>query len=289
MEASENCFSYLIGTDQEDNANCFGVFDNGIRLRLDALLNLIKTLFICVILSLSSYYFIRDTNKLVIEPIDSIISKIRTISNNPMAALNSKEDKDYLKQKNEKNEVRKKKENCCQKKADEVMETAVLDKTITKIASLLAMGLGENGSNILSRSLRNNLDQELNPMIEGRNTVAIYSYCEIQHFSEIFKVFKEDILIFVNDLAEIVHEISDENFGLPDKNLGEAFSLIWNIEEEFLKENQQSKELEATNCNVVKQLSDAAVITVLKILMEVYRSGKLSKVNYKFFESGLVY
>lgn len=260
-------------------ASCVGLFDNGIRLRLEALLNLIKTLFICLILSTSSYFFIRDTNTLVIEPIDSIISKIRTISNNPMEALNAKEDRDYLQ---EKNEVPKKKKTCCEKKGDEVMETAVLDKTITKIASLLAMGLGENGSNILSRSLRNNLDQELNPMIEGRKTVAVYSYCEIKNFYEIFKVLKEDVLVFVNDLAEIVHDICDENFGLPDKNLGEAFSLIWSIEEEYTKVNPVSNELEAIKCNVVTQLSDAAVITILEILMEVYKTGKLAKVNFKF-------
>ncbi len=193
-----------------------------------------------------------------------------------MEALNAKEEKDYLK---EKNEVPKKKKICCEKKSGEVMETAVLDKTITKIASLLAMGLGENGSNILSRSLKNNLDQEINPMIEGNKTVAIYSYCEIKNFYEIFKVLKEDILVFVNDLAEIVHEICDENFGLPDKNLGEAFSLIWGIEEQFTKVNPQSIELEAIKCNAVMQLTDAAVIAVLKIIIEVYKTGKLSKVN----------
>lgn len=266
----------MIGTELEDNANCFGIFDNGIRLRLEALLNLVKTLFICLILTASSYFFIRDTNKLVIEPIDSIISKIQTISNNPMEAVNAEEDKDYLKETN--NEVLKKKKNCCNKKTDEMMETAVLDKTISKIASLLAMGLGENGSNILSRSLKNNLEQEPNLMMEGHKAVAIYSYCEIKNFNEIFKVFKEDILVFINDIADILHEISDENFGFPDKNLGESFSLIWSILEEHTRVNPIGKELEAIKCSAVTQLADAAVITVLKTIMEIHKNGKINKV-----------
>jgi len=260
----------------QDYARCFGIFDNGKRLRLEALLNLTKTLFICIILSASSYLFIRDTNTLVIQPIDSIISKIRTISNNPMEAVNAKEDRDYLKE--NKSEILKKNNKCCEKKEDEMMETAVLDKTITKIASLLAMGLGENGSNILSRSLKENFDQELNLMLEGQKTVAIYCYCELKKFYEIFKVFKEDILILVNDIADILHEICDENFGLPDKNPGEGFSLIWRINDEFTIVNPISNKLEVSKCNVVMQLSDAAVITVLKTLMEVHKTGKLDKV-----------
>jgi len=196
-----------------------------------------------------------------------------------MEALNNKEDKDYLKEKN----VIQIKRGCCSKKTEEVMETAILDKTITKLASLLAMGLGENGSNILAKSLKDNLEQEINPLSDGQKIVAIYSFCEIQDYYEIFRILNEDYLIFLNDLAEIIHEIAEENFGLADKNLGNAFSLVWNIDEEFTNISSENGELEEMRCEFVSQLTDAAVITALKIIMEIHTTGKLTKVQFFLF------
>jgi len=143
---------------------------------------------------------------------------------------------------------------------------------------LLAMGLGENGSNILSSSLKNNLEQEINTIIEGEKTVAVYCYCEIQDFYEIFKVLKENVLIFVNEIAEIVHCITDENFGFVDKNIGEAFSLIWRIDENFIRINPYNNELEAVKSNAITNIIQASVITIIKIIMEIYKTGKLYKV-----------
>jgi len=265
----------LLGTDFDKDANCYGVFDNGIRSRLGALLNLVKTIFICLILSTSYYFFIKDTNTLVIEPIDSIISKIRVISNNPMEAINNMENIENLQ---EKIFITPKKSCCISPKSDKIMETTILDKTISKIANLLAIGLGENGSNILSRSLKNNQQQEINTIIEGNETVAIYSFCQIFNFYEIFDSLKENVLIFINEIAEIIHEITDENFGFVDKNIGEGFSLVWRVEDYMTKNNPSSKKLEVIKSISLTNIIEASVISILKIIMKIHKKKKFLKV-----------
>ena len=55
---------------------CYGLFDNTSPARLDAGLNLAKTLLVCFVLSIGSMTFNKDTNDLVLEPIESMIEKI---------------------------------------------------------------------------------------------------------------------------------------------------------------------------------------------------------------------
>jgi len=36
-------------------------------------------------------------------------------------------------------------------------------------------------------------------------------------------------MLFVNDIAKIVHGISSEYLGIPNKNIGDAFLIVWKI------------------------------------------------------------
>ena len=42
-------------------------------------------------------------------------------------------------------------------------------------------------------------------------------------------------MIFVNEVAEIVHEISAEYMGSANKNIGDAFLLVWKINDQYTK------------------------------------------------------
>ena len=50
------------------------------------MLNLCRTVFICVLLSIASIYFTKDANQLVLEPLERMIEKVRIIAKNPLAA-----------------------------------------------------------------------------------------------------------------------------------------------------------------------------------------------------------
>ena len=43
-------------------------------------------------------------------------------------------------------------------------------------------------------------------------------------------------MVFVNEIAEIVHSIVDRFSGSANKNIGDAFLLVWKFREEDIEE-----------------------------------------------------
>lgn len=54
--------------------------------QLTALLSIIRTLFVCVVLSIASYFFTNDANVLVLNPIERMLEIVKLIAKNPLAA-----------------------------------------------------------------------------------------------------------------------------------------------------------------------------------------------------------
>merc|ERR1712070_629349 len=63
------------------------VFDRRAGSQFEAMLNLTQTLFVCLLLGVGSMTFASDANKLVLAPIERMISKLDRIRNNPLEAL----------------------------------------------------------------------------------------------------------------------------------------------------------------------------------------------------------
>ena len=51
-----------------------------------------RTIFICILLGVGSFFFNRDAEKLVLHPIERMLEKVDMIKKNPMAAVNGKLD-----------------------------------------------------------------------------------------------------------------------------------------------------------------------------------------------------
>jgi hypothetical protein len=213
---------------------------------------------------------------MVLEPIESMIHKIKQISKNPIEAIETIEREDYLKALLQ--EEDKKKSWCGQKgKKDAPLETVILEKTISKIGALLALGFGEAGSEIIAKNMTNNSNGEVNPMIPGRKVMAIYGFCDIRNFTDTTEVLQEKVMIFVNEIAEIVHEITSDYCGSANKNIGDAFLLVWKFDNQFVEKDDEGN-LTLKKCQAVNQIVDMAVIAFLKILAKVHKSYKLDKV-----------
>ena len=86
---------------------------------------------------------------------------------------------------------------------DPQMETRILENSINKICSLLAVGFGDAGAEVIANNIRSGGD--LNPMIPGNKVVAIFGFCDIRNFTDTTEVLQEDIMEFVNTVADIVH------------------------------------------------------------------------------------
>lgn len=83
-------------------------------------------------------------------------------------------------------------------------------------------------------------------------------------------------MVFVNEIGEIVHGIVDQFSGAPNKNIGDAFLLVWKIpEEDIIRE--PNKEITLRETKSVQQLADMSVISFLKIISSINKSRKLFK------------
>lgn len=61
------------------------------KLKWESGINLIRTFFICFVLVLGSYFFTRDTNHLVILPLENLVEKIKKVLVNPLCAIDMTE------------------------------------------------------------------------------------------------------------------------------------------------------------------------------------------------------
>ena len=76
----------------------------------------------------------------------------------------------------------------------------------------------------------------IDPMMAGHKMYAIFGFCDIRYFADITEVLKKDVMIFVNEIAKIVHGNVSASLGAANKNIGDAFLLVWKIPEEEVME-----------------------------------------------------
>merc|ERR1719229_1418765 len=98
---------------------------------------------------------------------------------------------------------------CCAHDRHELMETVILEKTIIKLGSLLALGFGEAGANIVSHNMSGASSSHVNAMIEGSRVDCIVGNLCIRNFSLATEVLQGKVMTFVNQVAEIIHGVID--------------------------------------------------------------------------------
>lgn len=143
------------------------------------------------------------------------------------------------------------------------METIVLEKTIVKIGSLLALGFGEAGAEIIGQNMGGRPGAELNCMIPGKRVDAIFGYCNIRNFAATTDVLEDEIMVFVNRIVDIVHSIVTEFYGSPNQNVGGAFLLVW-----CLSGHPSPKR---------SRLADCAAVSFMQIIAKTSKSAVLAR------------
>jgi len=145
----------------------------------------------------------------------------------------------------------------------EPMETVVLEKTIIKIGSLLALGFGEAGAEIIGQNMKGESSSTLNAMVPGRRVDAIFGFCDIRNFMDTTEVLQDQVMVFVNQIAGVVHSCTNEYFGSPNKNIGNAFLLAWR-----LSGHPPQKQ---------ERLADMALVALVKIISQINKSPLLAE------------
>ena len=181
-------------------------------LEKEATKGIFLTLFVVFMLVTLSTQFTGDAQKLVLAPIESMMEMVNMVAKDPL------QDFDF-------SEVSKASE----------YETRVVQVAIQKITTLLRIGFGVAGAEIISSNmavegLGSNV---LVTMVPGKRVYAIFGFCDIHAFDHCTERLEDEIMTFVNIIARIVHEDVTRWGGVCNKNLGNAFLMVWRIGDEI--------------------------------------------------------
>lgn len=243
---------------------------------ISSILSIVRTIFLCFLFCAASLVFTHEATNLVLEPIENMLKKIHNITQNPLSAVIMDEEEAYFLERMRADTKAKMK-----KRDDGNSETGILVSIITRIGALLAVGFGEAGSEIIVQNMESG--GAINPMIPGRKVMAVFGFCDIRNFTDATEVLQENVMMFVNDIAEIVHSKVDVYGGRANKNIGDAFLLVWKIHDDCDEAErllagpptQISEQIE-TRRRVCAELS---VFAFVQIIIELNRNRTLSYYN----------
>ena len=89
------------------------------------------------------------------------------------------------------------------------------------------------------------LGDDVNPMMPGAKLFCIFGFCDIRNFTDATEVLQEGVMLFVNEIGEVVHRIIDEYSGAANKNIGDAFLLVWKFEEQDMVRDKKTGDVQA--------------------------------------------
>lgn len=139
------------------------------------------------------------------------------------------------------------------------------------------MGFGEAGTEIICKVIED--PSIIDVMIPGHKIMAIFGFCDIRNFTDATEVLEADVMVFVNEIAAICHKEVYEHLGSPNKNVGDAFLLVWKFRQEDIQvtETEEQAILELIPSSRASQIADLAVLSFIKMVAEITRSETLQK------------
>lgn len=189
------------GSACEGTQGCsFGGFDIRDDLVLQARFSIGLITFVMVLLCLGVIVFNRISMIYCIAPIEKLFTIVNNFARDPMRKLETFED-------------------------DTLDELNELERSIRKIASLLQVGIGLAGRETIARVLRTTGD--INPIAVGRKVNCLFGFCDIRQFTDATECLQEEVMLFTNSIGHIVHHAVHDNGGFANKNIGDAFLVVW--------------------------------------------------------------
>lgn len=77
---------------------------------------------------------------------------------------------------------------------------------------------------------------DFNLKLGGQRVLAIFGFCDIRNFTDTTEILETNVMLFVNEIAEIVHSQVGKYLGSANKNIGDAFLLVWKFPNRILKQ-----------------------------------------------------
>lgn len=237
--------------------------------RLSGLLNIFKTLYIMGIIVIGALVFESDSKALVLDPLEIMIEIVEIVEEDPIIAKNAEALKTGIK--NQMVTMSKVKHHDKGLKREinaDRYEIKMIENSIVKISSLLAICFGEAGGDIIRQNLEKGKD--FNPMVGGRKKQAIFGFCDIRQFPFVNDALKERTMIFVNQISEIVHSSVDRFAGATNKNIGDAFLSAWRFRiVDIIEGKKYCRELNDRNNKEAQLIADQSVLAFLQVIIKI--------------------
>jgi class 3 adenylate cyclase len=217
-----------------------------------AMFNIILTVFVVVLLSVGAGLFARDANTLMIAPIERMVRVVKALAEDPLARLEENKDDGPTN-----------------------FETSLVEAALRKIGTLLQIGFGEAGAEIIGKNLSSG--GSVNPMLPGVRINGVYGFCDIRNFTDATECLQEDVMVFVNVIAEIVHFAVKRNGGSPNKNIGDAFLVVFKTPQDLSEPKHFHEGKQVSVQKKEELLADGALRSFLDIISEINANEKLKE------------
>ena len=234
-----------------------------------AIVEMVATLFIVFVWFFGVLAFAGPVSALVVVPIERMVKLLGMLMMDPLGYQSTQKFKTFLIEE----------ENLIEttgwtREVLQGMETSFLMSTILRIGSLMKVGFGSAGVEII----RNNLlrGQGKNMLIlttQGSTVSCIFLFCDIRQFTDATECLQEEVFVFTNRIAAVIHSICHAYGGAANKNVGDAFLLSWSLDEYDANHGISSLRMSHTRENVLRaknNQADKALLSVIKICMSLH-------------------
>ena len=82
-------------------------------------------------------------------------------------------------------------------------------------------------------------------------------------------------MLFVNNIGDIVHTITDRYLGAANKNIGDAFLLVWRINPQKYTINEETNEINFSDQQYISILADFAALAFIRTQSQLNRVPKI--------------
>lgn len=122
------------------------------------------------------------------------------------------------------------------------METTFLMNTLLRIGSLMKVGFGSAGVEIIRNNLERGRKKDVLELSKQGTTVScIFLFCDIRQFTDATECLQEEVFVFTNKIAAVVHSICNSYGGTANKNIGDAFLVSWLLDDDTEEESKEEE------------------------------------------------
>lgn len=232
--------------------------------RQQALGELLSTLFILLIWLFGVTAFAGPVMVLVVLPIERMVRLLGMLMLDPLGYQSTSRYRKFVAEEDvlTKN-TRWTKENL------KGMETSFLMSTILRIGSLMKVGFGSAGVEIIRQNLQKKQGGNVNLLTSQGTTVScIFLFCDIRQFTDATECLQEEVFVFTNRIAAVVHSFCHSYGGSANKNIGDAFLCSWLLDDP--KENDGNAYGNKDGLCANSNQADKCLLCVVKICMALH-------------------